>query len=128
MRFYTLRRAWTSLLVVGVPVSFLSLAWTVFMGGRASVAALALVYLLIVACGRAMAIKREQAERPNRDRRVAHQLARIRSTLPGVEEPLLHVVTALPEAERIPHEELGASRETAASERAPVESLTLRAV
>jgi hypothetical protein len=126
MPFYTLRRAWTSLLVVGVPVSFLSLAWAVFMGGRASVAALAVVYLLIVACGRAQAIKRERDERPYRDRRVAHQLARIRSTLPGAREPLLRVVE--PRAEPIVDEQLGAGREAAASERAPVESLTLRAV
>jgi hypothetical protein len=128
MGFYTLRRAWTSLLVVGIPVAFLALAWAAFMGGRGSVAALAFVYLLIVACGRALAIKKERDERPYRDRRVAHQLARIRSTLPCVSEPLLHVVETPPEVETTSRDEFGGGREPAASERSPVEGLTLRAV
>lgn len=117
MRFYTLRRAWTSLLVVGVPVSFLALIWTVFMGGRTSVAALAFVYLLIVACGRAHAIKQERDERPDRERRMAHQLARIRSTLPNADEVGPFVL-----------ESIVAEREKAASERAAAESLSLPAV
>ena len=117
MRFYTLRRAWTSLLVVGVPVSLLALAWAAFMGGRASVAALAFVYLLIVACGRALAIKQELDERPHRERRVAHQLGRIRSTLPNADEVGPFVL-----------ETIVAERDKAAAERAAAESLTLRAV
>jgi hypothetical protein len=124
MRFYTLRRAWTSLLVVGVPVSFLALAWAAFMGGRVSVAALAFVYLLIVACGRAQAIKQERDERPYRAKRVEHQLSRIRSTLPGAEESYLRLV----ELDETSHELVGCENKAAASERPPVESLTLRAV
>ena len=84
MRFYSVRRAWTSLLVVGVPLSLLTLIWGLFFGGRLSIAALALVYLLIAAAGRAQAIKQEREQRPHRERRVAHQLERIRSTLPDV--------------------------------------------
>ena len=87
MGFYSVRRAWTSLLVVGVPVSILALIWALFMGGRLSVAALAFVYLLIVVAGRAQAIKRERVERPYREKRVAHQLERIRSTLPDLQTP-----------------------------------------
>ena len=124
MRFYTLRRAWTSLLVVGVPVSFLSLAWAAFMGGRTSVAALAFVYLLIVACGRAVAIRQEHVERPYREKRMEHQLARIRSTLPGAEESYLRLV----EADEASNELVGCENKAAVSERAPSESLTLRAV
>ncbi len=82
MRFYSVRRAWTSLLVVGVPLSVLALIWAVFMGGRLSVAALACVYLLLAGAGRAEAAKREREQRPYREIRVAHQLERIRSTLP----------------------------------------------
>lgn len=126
MGLYTLRRAWTSLLVVGVPVSVLSLAWSLFMGGRATVAALAFVYLLIVACGRAQAIKREHDERPYRERRVAHQLARIRSTLPGVEEsaPLLTVLSA-PDDAADPEPAVGEADDGG---RMPVDGLRLRAV
>jgi hypothetical protein len=124
MGLYTLRRAWTSLLVVGVPVSFLSLAWAAFMGGRASVAALAFVYLLIVACGRTLAIKQERDERPYRAKRMEHQLARIRSTLPGAEESYLRLV----EQDEASHELVGCENGAAVSERTPVESLTLRAV
>jgi len=124
MGFYTLRRAWTSLLVVGVPVSFLSLAWAAFMGGRASLAALAFVYLLIVACGRALAIKQERDERPYRAKRVEHQLARIRSTVPGAEESYLRLV----ESDETSHELVGCENKVAVSERTPVESLKLRAV
>jgi hypothetical protein len=115
MRLYTLRRAWTSLLVVGVPLSFLALAWAAFMGGRASVAELAFAYLVIVACGRAQAIKQERNERPHRERRVAHQLARIRSTLPGADQaaPIVVEPIVVERVER-PAEEL--------------ESLRLRAV
>ncbi|HWD65271.1 MAG TPA: hypothetical protein VG405_08855 [Solirubrobacteraceae bacterium] len=124
MRFYTIRRAWTSLLVVGVPVSVLALIWSAFMGGRASVAALAFVYLLLVACGRAQAIKQERDERPYREKRVEHQLARIRSTLPGAEESYLRLV----DSDEMSHELVGTENKVAVSERAPVESLTLRAV
>lgn len=98
-------------------MSFLSLAWAAFMGGRSSVAALAFVYLLIVACGRALAIKQERAERPHRERRMAHQLARIRSTLPNADEVGPFVL-----------ESIVAEREKAASERDAAESLSLPAV
>lgn len=84
MHFYSVRRAWTSLLAVGVPLSILTLVWATFLGGRLNVAALAVVYLLVATAGRAQAIKREREERPHRERRVAHQLERIRSTLPGL--------------------------------------------
>jgi hypothetical protein len=124
MGFYSLRRAWTSLLVVGVPVAFLALAWAAFMGGRGSVAALAFVYLLIVACGRALAIKQERDERPYRAKRVEHQLARIRSTLPGAEDSYLRLV----ELDETSHELVGCENELAVSERTPVEGLKLRAV
>jgi hypothetical protein len=125
VRLYTLRRAWTSLLVVGVPVSVLSLAWSVFMGGRATVAGLAFVYLLIVACGRAHAIKRERDELPHRERRVTHQLARIRSTLPGVEEPAspFTVVAAPAPADQEPEFD-----DSDGGGRVTVEGLRLRAV
>lgn len=122
MRLYTLRRAWTSLLVVGVPLACLALVWWAFMGGRANAAALALVYLLLVACGRAQAIKRERTERPYREARVAHQLARIRSTLPGVEDPQPEA----PQAEVVALERPVAERPERPVE-AP-ESLRLRAV
>lgn len=125
MRLYTLRRAWTSLLVVGVPVSLLSLAWAVFMGGRATVAGLAFVYLLIVVCGRAQAIKREHDQRPHRERRVAHQLARIRSTLPGVEEPAPPLTVAAAPASADREAEL---EEPDGGRRVTVEGLRLRAV
>lgn len=120
MRFYTLRRAWTSLLVVGVPVSVLALIWATFLGGRTSVAALAFVYLVIVACGRALAIKQELAERPYREVRVAHQVARIRSTLPGADESVQLV--------KGPSVEDFRPEPDSALEPKPVESLTLRAV
>lgn len=68
--------------MVGVPLSVLALVWAVFLGGRPTVAGLAVVYLLLGAVGRAQAIKKERDERPYREVRVAHQLARIRSTLP----------------------------------------------
>lgn len=84
MRFYSVRRAWTSLLAVGVPLSILTLVWSLFFGGRLAVAALAVAYLLIAVIGRAQAIKRERDERPYRAERVADQLERIRSTLPDL--------------------------------------------
>jgi hypothetical protein len=82
MAFYSVRRAWTSLLVVGIPTSLLSLFWAMFMGGRASMAVLSVAYLMIVASGRAQSAHRERRERPHREARVATQLERIRSTLP----------------------------------------------
>lgn len=84
MHFYSVRRAWTSLLAIGVPLSSLTLVWAVFFGGQLGVAALAIGYLLIAAVGRAQAIKKERDERPYREVRVAHQLERIRSTLPDL--------------------------------------------
>ena len=84
MRFYSVRRAWTSMLAVGVPLALLTVVWTVFLGGRPAVAGLAVAYLLIAVAGRAQAIKQERDERPYRAERVAHQLERIRSTLPDL--------------------------------------------
>lgn len=84
MRFYSVQRAWNSLLVIGVPVACLTLAWTAFMGGRPVMVLLAVAYLLIVAAGRGQAAHRERREQPQRRKRVDRQLERIRSTLPDV--------------------------------------------
>lgn len=84
MRFYSVGRAWTSLLAIGVPLAILTVVWTIFLGGQPAVTALAVVYLLLAAAGRAQAMKRERDEQPYRDLRVADQLERIRSTLPNL--------------------------------------------
>jgi hypothetical protein len=84
MHFYTVQRAWMSLLVVGLPTACLALAWVVFMGGRPVAALLAFAYLLIAVVGRAQAARRERREQPHRRKRVVTQLERIRSTLPDL--------------------------------------------
>lgn len=78
---YSVRRLWTSLLVIGIPTAILAVVWVLFMGGRPVTGELAGCYLLIVVAGRAHAAEQERRAKPIRAARVRSQVERVRSTL-----------------------------------------------